>query len=88
MEQRDSSVLVFPCQSSSAECAYGAPGKDGVGLVATVERNLLMQRCKIVCFYLLDRCPSPGTGDDALSAHEVLRDDRFAWGHPRSVSVE
>ena len=27
---------------------------------------------------LLDRCPSPGTGDDAPSAHEVLRDDRFA----------
>ena len=32
VEQRDSSVPVFACQSSSAECAFGAPGKDGVRL--------------------------------------------------------
>ena len=58
-----------------AECAFGAPGKDGVGLAATVERNPRNAALQS----LLDRCPSPGTGDDAPSAHEVLRVDRFAW---------
>ena len=68
--------------------ALGAPGKDGVVLAAMVERNLRMQRCRSFALSLLDRCPSPGTGDDAPSAHEVLRDDKFAWGHPRLVSVD
>ena len=41
VEQRHCSVPVFPCQSSSAECAFGVPGQDGGGLVAAVERSLL-----------------------------------------------
>ena len=57
VEQRDSSVPVFPCQSTSAECAFGAPGKDGVGLAATVERNPRMQRCKIVCSLFVGPLP-------------------------------
>ena len=50
----------------------------GGSLVASLECYPGLQRSKVVAVSLLDRSPTPGTGDAVPSVHEVLGDDRFA----------